>query len=96
LAQRAESLRAIGPEDALEGRRPLFLLRFSGVSLLRFADLAFSGELFQLPPRFERLAEHQGPHPDVASSAQAQRSMCRVDRASACPTCASVERTDCS
>lgn len=35
-------------------RRPLFLLRLSGLFLLRFAERQFLALLFQLPPRITR------------------------------------------
>lgn len=35
-------------------RKPLLLLRLSGLLLLRFATRQFSGLLFQLPPRITR------------------------------------------
>jgi hypothetical protein len=35
-------------------RKPMLLLRLSGLFLLRFATRQFSGLLFQLPPRITR------------------------------------------
>ena len=43
-------------------RRPLFLLRLSGLFLLRFAERQFLALLFQLPPRITRF-EPQGTTP---------------------------------
>jgi hypothetical protein len=37
------------------------LFRLSGVFLLRFADRQFLALLFQLPPRFTRLEQDEGP-----------------------------------
>ena len=41
----------------LAKRKPLLLLRLSGVFLLRLADRKFAGLLFQLPPRSTRLSQ---------------------------------------
>jgi len=42
------------PAEFRQTRKPLLLLRFDGLFLLRFADRQFSAVLFQLPPRFTR------------------------------------------
>ena len=41
----------------LASRRPLLLLRLSGVFLLRFAERRFAGLLFQEPPRSTRFSQ---------------------------------------
>ena len=54
----AGSREASRPAGAAARRKPLFrfqfLLRFSGVFVLRFADRQFLPLLFQLPPRITR------------------------------------------
>lgn len=42
------------PAELEATRKPRLLLRFAGEFLFRFADRAFTGPLFQLPPRFTR------------------------------------------
>src|SRR5271157_1050895 len=37
--------------QVLEGRKPLFVLRFDGAFLLRFAERTFAGSLLNVPPR---------------------------------------------
>jgi hypothetical protein len=44
----------------MTARKPLLLLRLSGLLLLRFADRQLLALLFQLPPRFTRFEPMDG------------------------------------
>ena len=55
--------------DEHNTRKPMLLLRLSGLLLLRVAERALSGLLFQEPPRSTRDSSQGTPQKDISQSA---------------------------
>ena len=57
--------RARRADDRLAGRKPMLLLRFVGLLLLRLAERQLVALLLKLPPRMTRFSEPVGTRPPL-------------------------------